>query len=356
MQQHFLENLREPNSGKPLTLEVEEQSNSNILSGTLNAGGNSYPIRNGVPEFVASGHEPGAEQVQQIFSKYWATHDVDFKNPGKRAWYLDALQKLLLLDDQPEKAISNFLNGKKRILDAGCGSGWIATHFRANPEQEFYCVDFGESVYAAAESLTVSPNNFVARASVFELPFPKNHFDLIVSHGVLHHTPDPKLAFERVVEHLAPGGEIYIGMIRRQVPMRNFADQFIREHAAGLSFEDNLKMAKSFYLLASQLQNLNAKINIPAGLEFLGFEPGEQELHQFLHTHLIKCFHRKDLSEEENTMQNIDWYTVRYAWPHTEDELRSWYEAAGLQDIRIWKPKKVSDKHEQIRIGGRKPT
>lgn len=47
-------------------------------------------------------------------------------------------------------------------------------------------------------------------ASVLDLPFDDDHFDVILSQAVLEHVPDPQFAVDEMVRVLKPGGEIYI--------------------------------------------------------------------------------------------------------------------------------------------------
>lgn len=54
------------------------------------------------------------------------------------------------------------------------------------------------------------------QASNLDLPFADRTFDLVVSDGVIHHTPDPHLAFAENVRVLRPGGHFYLGLYNRQ--------------------------------------------------------------------------------------------------------------------------------------------
>ena len=47
-------------------------------------------------------------------------------------------------------------------------------------------------------------------ASVLGIPFPDDHFDVILSQAVLEHVPDPQLAVNEMARVLKPGGRLYI--------------------------------------------------------------------------------------------------------------------------------------------------
>ena len=54
------------------------------------------------------------------------------------------------------------------------------------------------------------PYDDVIQGSVLELPFPDNSFDVVFSHGVLHHVPDIAQAQSELARVLRPGGEAVV--------------------------------------------------------------------------------------------------------------------------------------------------
>jgi len=54
------------------------------------------------------------------------------------------------------------------------------------------------------------PYDRLVQASVLELPFPENSFDVVFSHGVLHHVPEIGQAQRELARVLRPGGELVI--------------------------------------------------------------------------------------------------------------------------------------------------
>jgi SAM-dependent methyltransferase len=110
--------------------------------------------------------------------------------------------------------LTRILNPRARILDIGCGAGWlsnsIAHYYKAwvqgidfNP----VAVDFAKSV---AEAL--GTNATFAQADIFTY-VPDRQFDIAVSLGVLHHTPDCMGALRRIcVEIVRPGGLVFVGL------------------------------------------------------------------------------------------------------------------------------------------------
>jgi len=45
-----------------------------------------------------------------------------------------------------------------------------------------------------------------------KIPYPDNHFDIVFSHGVLHHIPDVEIAQQEIARVLKPSGELIMMM------------------------------------------------------------------------------------------------------------------------------------------------
>jgi SAM-dependent methyltransferase len=90
-------------------------------------------------------------------------------------------------------------------LDLGCGSGRWSRYLA--PHVKFIeAVDPSEAVLAASKNLEDFDNVRVTKASVDNLPFADNSFDLIFSLGVLHHIPDTGKAIVTATKKLKPDG------------------------------------------------------------------------------------------------------------------------------------------------------
>ncbi|WP_234542742.1 class I SAM-dependent methyltransferase [Streptomyces shenzhenensis] len=59
------------------------------------------------------------------------------------------------------------------------------------------------------------PFQGIHRASVLDLPFPDNSFDVVFSHGVLHHVPDIDRAQREIWRVLKPDGELVVMLYAR---------------------------------------------------------------------------------------------------------------------------------------------
>jgi SAM-dependent methyltransferase len=96
-------------------------------------------------------------------------------------------------------------DGKRRILDVGCGDGLLLDRLGA----------WGEAEGVESDATTLSPS--AARRKIHLGPFdasyrPEKKFDLILFLDVLEHLDDPVAALRRANELLAPGGTIFVSV------------------------------------------------------------------------------------------------------------------------------------------------
>ncbi len=99
----------------------------------------------------------------------------------------------------------------KKVLEIGCGNGADGSMFAA-AGAEYTGVDLTETaVNASREHFELSglKGNFQTE-NAEQLSFSNNSFDRIYSHGVLHHSPHPEVAFKEVYRVLKPSGKAII--------------------------------------------------------------------------------------------------------------------------------------------------
>lgn len=116
----------------------------------------------------------------------------------------------------------------KLVLDVGCGSGrW--TYALALLGARVVAVDLTEEGVEITRGATAGLDNVaVLQANVLRLPFRPDSFDLVVSWGVLHHTPDTKAAFGRLVPLIKKGGHGYIMVYEKHNPVKFACTNILR--------------------------------------------------------------------------------------------------------------------------------
>jgi len=149
----------------------------------------------------------------------------------------------------------------KRVLEIGLGEGADAeTLIRAGAR--WSGVDLtGESVSRVQTRLTLRalPFDQLKQASVLDLPFADDSFDLVFSHGVLHHVPDIAQAQREISRVLRPDGELVMMVYARWSLNYLVSIAVLRRAgllaAAGLARAGLLPASRSAGLLGAHLQN-----------------------------------------------------------------------------------------------------
>jgi len=100
------------------------------------------------------------------------------------------------------------------ILEVGCGTGQL-THFLQLNNNHVLGVDM--TLNSLKLALEHKLRNRLARSSfaqmdVFDLALRDDAFDVVISHGVLHHTRDARQAFSCIVRKVKPGGIVMVGL------------------------------------------------------------------------------------------------------------------------------------------------
>ena len=225
------------------------------------------------------------------------------------------------------------LAAKKRILDAGCGNGRVTAllHRYAPIDAEVVGIDL-TAAHVARENLAgldrVSTYSKDLLGDLTDL----GHFDFIYCQEVLHHTADPKAAFLNLSGQLAAGGEIAIYVYKQKAPIREYADDYIRDRISGLPYEQAMAAMREVTEFGRILSGLDTKVTVPK-VDVLGIEAGEYEIQRLLYHFFLKCFWSPSLDYEANVAINYDWYHPQLCTRHTLGEVESWFADAKLSII-----------------------
>jgi ubiquinone/menaquinone biosynthesis C-methylase UbiE len=99
------------------------------------------------------------------------------------------------------------------VAEIGCGPG-RGTMYLSLTGAHITAVDI--SVTSLLRARERAPKAQFVRATTMMLPFPDKSFDVVVSDGVIHHTPDAYVAFRESVRLVRDGGYLYIGIYNRR--------------------------------------------------------------------------------------------------------------------------------------------
>ncbi len=107
------------------------------------------------------------------------------------------------------------LEKSHRVLDSGCGTATLTLLIKKTcPEVEIIGLDIDPKILEIARSKVQKAGMDIKleQGSAFELPYPDNYFDRVVSSLVIHHLTHENKArtFREIFRVLKPGGEMHI--------------------------------------------------------------------------------------------------------------------------------------------------
>lgn len=244
--------------------------------------------------------------------------------------------------------LTKWLNGRKRVLDAGCGNGRVTALLRkhAPVDTQVVGIDLTAS-NIAAENLSGAHNVHFEKRDLLGDLTGLGKFDLIYCQEVLHHTSDPAGAFVNLTHCLSDNGEIAIYVYKQKAPAREFCDDYIRDHISGMRYEEAIGVMKQIAKLGCALSELKAEVTVP-DVTALGIQAGTYDVQRFIYHFFAKCFWNPDLDFDANVAINYDWYHPQLCSRHTLEEVEKWFSRAGL-----WITHRNVD-HYGITVHGRK--
>lgn len=160
-------------------------------------------------------------EIKQDISNFWNDHPCGVKfadeQVGTVPFFLEVEKHRYGLEPHIlEMAPFGEAEGK-RVLELGCGIGTDGARFSASKAWYVGC-DLTENAVQISKQRFAAlnlPGNFT-NLDAETLPFADRVFDIVYSHGVLHHTPDTQKAFDEVHRVLKPGGKAVIMVYHRR--------------------------------------------------------------------------------------------------------------------------------------------
>ncbi|MDQ4086651.1 MAG: class I SAM-dependent methyltransferase [Pseudomonadota bacterium] len=229
-----------------------------------------------------------------------------------------------------DEDLARALEGRRLVLDAGCGPGhkaaWLA---RLRPDATVVAMDLSDSIFLAARRYGSMPNMLFVQGDIAATPFREGAFDFINCDQVLHHTADPPATLREFRRILSVGGGLNTYVYARKALPRELLDEHFREYSKGLSREELWALSDQLTRLGKTLSELAITIDVPA-MPALRIAGGPMDLQRFIYWNFIKCFWNPEHGFEASRLINFDWYAPETAFRYDRDEFVALVEAAGF--------------------------
>lgn len=214
----------------------------------------------------------------------------------------------------------------KVVLDAGCGAGRFS-EIALKAGASVIAVDLSNAIYACRQTLSAfPPDRFLAlRASLFDLPLSPASCDLVISLGVLQHTPDPLGGIAALSKLVRPGGRLATWIYERRPIDVVHPKYFLRRFTSKLGNSEKLALAKVLVTLF-----------FPAGWMLSHFgEVGRKA--SFLLPYAARHRQRKDSLRSQwvySVLDTYDWLGPLYDQPQTDTDVMATMKNRGLINVK----------------------
>jgi SAM-dependent methyltransferase len=261
----------------------------------------AFPIIRGIPRFVAD------DAYTRSFSYEWTSF---------RRTQLDSFTRRTDTRDRLQASLNFPLEqlAGKLVLDAGCGMGRFAEIVH-RVGGEYVGLDYSFAVDAARANAGHLDGVHFVQADLFRPPFADEVFDLVMSLGVLHHTPNPSRAFASLPRVLKRGGHLTITVydagnkvyVANSRFWRRYTTQLPRRVLHGLSYA----AGPLYYLWTLPVLGMLLR-----SVAFISLERDWRW----------------------RVLDTFDWYSPRYQSWHTHHEVFCWFKENGFRDVEVLAP------------------
>ena len=128
------------------------------------------------------------------------------------------------------KEFKNFIGFNKDILEVGCGTGQLSLYLSIGTNNRIFALDPTFTSINLGRDFANKNNieniKFI-NADIFDDIFIDESFDFIWTNGVLHHTKNPKLAFEIISKYLKKNGYVLVGLYNKFGRFRTLFRKFL---------------------------------------------------------------------------------------------------------------------------------
>lgn len=204
--ERLLSCLKAPGQADETNLELHHEGLRCVETGEI------YPLLDRVPSLFATPAGNGVDVTTRVKSFYE-------ENPFPSYEGLEEFGNLVTKGHANpfSRQLLTATGYNKLILECGCGTGQLS-HYLQLSNNHVLGIDMSISSLKLAiehKQRNQLERSAFAQMNIFDLAVKDESFDVVISHGVLHHTYDAKRAFSHIARKLKPGGVIVVGLYNK---------------------------------------------------------------------------------------------------------------------------------------------
>lgn len=144
--------------------------------------------------------------------------------------------------------ITKYINDSDIVLECACGTGLLTVPM-AEKCKKLVATDYSAGMLRQVKKKLVKFENVrIRKASIYEIPFADNRFDVVVAANVIHLLEEPKSAIAEMQRVCRPGGRIIIPTyINASKNEAKFAEKLLGVIGVDFKKEFNLDTYKEFF-------------------------------------------------------------------------------------------------------------
>jgi len=297
-----------------LSLLDFDEARANLVSEST---GEIFPVINHIPRFVS------AENYAAAFGLQWNTF---------RKTQLDSFTGIPISAERLKRIAGGELDifRGRNVLEAGCGAGRF-TEIMLAAGANVWAVDLSTAVDANYENCHNKPGYTVCQADILSLPFSAEQFDIVVSIGVIQHTPDPEKTIQALCSQVKPGSLLLIDHYGPNYPTP-FSRKMIRKYLLTKDEAYAMLFVQRMVDLLWPIHRALSKIRSRKGLEriwrlFIRLSPvvDYQEAYPTLGDELLYQW---------AILDTYDTLTDRFKYLRSKEDLQIALEKNGMIDIQ----------------------